>query len=361
MGKRLPLLLAIAAAGGQICAGDEISAGAKAYLDAALKVMQENFVYRDRIDWEQLKRETLSQAGEAQVAVETYPAIRFALSKLGDRHSYLQLTPELTRKETSLGVKAIALPTAPEKDKGKPVNPFPSPFRSRRVPEGAMVVPAASPIAQMVIPQFSGPDLGAFATKIQVVVRDLEAKHPCGWIVDLRGNGGGNMWPMLAGIGPILGEGEPGGFLHGGVRNKWFYENGMSGERNADRPFYAQTKGEAVRLSHAPPVAVLIDRDTGSSGEGIAVAFRGRPDTRFFGETTYGVATSTFPFSLGDGAQIYLVTAVMVDRNGNEYPFGIDPDQEILSDFSISTHDPVILAASEWLSGKKACSSTKNY
>jgi C-terminal processing protease CtpA/Prc len=35
---------------------------------------------------------------------------------------------------------------------------------------------------------------------------------------------------------------------------------------------------------------VLIDRDTGSSGEGIAIAFQGRPDTRFCGELTYGAA-----------------------------------------------------------------------
>lgn len=134
----------------------------------------------------------------------------------------------------------------------------------------------------------------------------------------------------------------------------------MAGERKSDRPYYAKANGAAVRVGGMPPVAVLIDRDTGSSGEGIAVAFRGRPDTRFFGETTYGVATSTFPFALGDGAQIYLVTAVMVDRNGKEYPFGIEPDQEILSDFSISSHDPAIRGASEWLSGQKACKAVNN-
>ena len=27
------------------------------------------------------------------------------------------------------------------------------------------------------------------------------------WIVDLRGNYGGNIWPMIAGVGPVLGEG----------------------------------------------------------------------------------------------------------------------------------------------------------
>jgi len=225
-----------------------------------------------------------------------------------------------------------------------------------------MVALAASPIAQIVIPMFSGPDLGGFATKIQNVVADLASKKPCGWIVDLRGNGGGNIWPMMAGVGPILGEGEPGGVLHaGGARDKWFYENGRAGMRgDAEHPYYAKTTGAPVRLNGSPPVAVLIDRETGSSGEGIAVAFRGRSDTRFFGEATYGVATSTFPYALSDGAQLFLVTGVMVDRKGNEYPFGIKPDQEILSDVSISTSDPVIGAASEWLSGYRACKALRN-
>ena len=110
-----------------------------------------------------------------------------------------------------------------------------------------------------------------------------------------------------------------------------------------------------VHLTGMPPVAVLIDRDTGSSGEGIAIAFRSRPYTRFFGESTYGAATSTFPYTLSDGAQIFLVTGVMLDGKGNEYPDGVAPDQEILSGATISTSDPVIRTASEWLSGLKAC------
>jgi C-terminal processing protease CtpA/Prc len=76
-----------------------------------------------------------------------------------------------------------------------------------------MVAAAASPIAQLVIPLFSSPDkneVDAYATKVQSVIADLVSKKPCGWIVDLRGNGGGNIWAMLAGVGPILGEGELG-------------------------------------------------------------------------------------------------------------------------------------------------------
>jgi hypothetical protein len=338
----------------------EISSEAKAYLNSALDVMQEHFLHKDKIDWPLLRRETITQAGSAETASDTYPAIRFALASVGDNHSYLQLTPELTRLEASRLPKLAdpaAMPKAPAR---KQSFPFPSPFRARRVPEGAMVAGSQAPLAQVVVPMFASPertDQDAFATKIQQVIAELETNHPCGWIVDLRGNGGGNIWAMMAGIGPLLGEGEPGALLDdGGSKNKWFYEGGRSGLRGDTKdPYYVKTPGTAVRLKSAPPVAVLIDRETGSSGEGIAIAFRGRPQTRFFGEPTFGAATSTFPFKLSDGAQIYLVTGVMLDRNGNEYRDGVVPDEEILSEATITTNDPVIRRASEWLSGNQAC------
>jgi hypothetical protein len=45
----------------------------------------------------------------------------------------------------------------------------------------------------------------------------------------------------------------------------------------------------------------------------------------------------------------------MTDRKGNEYPAGVTPDEEILSAATVSTNDPVILAASKWLSRMPAC------
>jgi len=332
-------------------ADDSISPAAAAYLDAALKVMQENSFHKDKIDWPQIRRQTLSQAAGAQTPVDTYPAIRFALAKLGDHHSYLQLTQELAREE-ALRQPKLADPSAmPKPPARKQTFPFPSPFRTRRVPEGAMVMTSPRPVAQVVVPSFASDDRkdqDGFAAKIQDVIAGLSSRNPCGWIVDLRGNGGGNIWAMLAGVGPILGEGEWGG--------KRYYENGRAGVRDdPQNPYYVKTSGTPVRLEGSPPAAVLIDRDTGSSAEGIAIAFRTRSDTRFFGELTYGAATGTFPYNLSDGARIYLVVGAMVDRNGREYPDGIAPDEEILSEATISTNDPVLRAASEWVSGQKAC------
>jgi hypothetical protein len=339
---------------------DWTSPEATRYIDSALKVMQEHFLHADRIDWPSLKQETLAQAAGAQTVVDTYPAIRFALAKLGDHHSYLQLTQELSREEASRRPK-LANPSAmPAPPARKPTFPFPSPFRTRRVPEGAIVAGSTCPIAQIVIPLFGGQerkDIDDYATNVQKVIAELLPKSPRAWIVDLRGNGGGNLWAMLAGVGPILGEGETGASLQADrTKGIGYYEDGKAGWRNdAKDPFYARTTAAPIHLAVMPPVAVLIDRETGSSGEGVAIAFRGRPDTRFFGESTYGAATSTFPYVLSDGAQLFLVTGVMLDKKGNEYPDGVIPDREVLSEATISTNDPVIHAAAQWLSGQKAC------
>jgi hypothetical protein len=149
---------------------NRISPEAVAYIDAAVAVMQQHYLHKNQIDWPKLKQETLDQAAAAQTAVDTYPAIRFALASLRDHHSYLQLTPDLIAEENSRRPK-LANPSAmPQTSARKTTFPFPSPFRTRRVPEGAMVSGSLTPIAQIVVPQFSSQErkeIDDFATKVQ--------------------------------------------------------------------------------------------------------------------------------------------------------------------------------------------------
>jgi C-terminal processing protease CtpA/Prc len=105
-------------------------------------------------------------------------------------------------------------------------------------------------------------------------------------------------------------------------------------------------------MSGTPNVAVLIDRSTGSSGDAIAVAFRGRPNTRFFGEHTQRDSTANQTFTLSDGASLWLTVSVQADRTGRQYLDGLAPDEV----FPATTHvtqpanDPVLQAALDWLS-----------
>ncbi|WP_374191873.1 hypothetical protein [Spirosoma foliorum] len=55
------------------------------------------------------------------------------------------------------------------------------------------------------MPDFSGTGSAetSFTQAIQDQIKADDSDSIGGWLVDLRGNTGGNMWSMLAGIGPI--------------------------------------------------------------------------------------------------------------------------------------------------------------
>jgi carboxyl-terminal processing protease len=72
--------------------------------------------------------------------------------------------------------------------------------------------------------EFSGTEAEgqAFSKEIQEQIKSQDNANIVGWIVDLRNNHGGNMWPILAGIGPVLGEGVSGYFIDSdGVETGW--------------------------------------------------------------------------------------------------------------------------------------------
>jgi C-terminal processing protease CtpA/Prc len=132
-------------------------------------------------------------------------------------------------------------------------------------------------------------------------------KGTCGWILDLRGHGGGDMWPGMMGLAALLGPGPHGAFVNAKGREPW-------PSLPAPSPIDA-------------PVAVLIGPRTGSSGEMIAIGFEGRPATRFFGASTAGLTTANRPYVLSDGAVLTVTTSKVEDRTGRRYDGPIPPDE----------------------------------
>ena len=308
--------------------------------------MEAGSLRRNQVDWPRLRKEALARAANAEIAVDTYDAIRFALASLEDHHSSFHPTPALAKLESERRPKPAAPETAPPA----------SAFVGRYEPEGRLVTSAGKSFAFVVVTKCfpeNERQFVAFETKLQGVVADLDRRHPAGWIVDLRGNVGGNMWPMLAGIGPLLGEGDHlGEFFTLDSHSTWSYRDGVAAEfENGKRNAYPPVAGAPYRLAGTPKVAVLIDRRTGSSGEAIAIAFRERPQTRFFGEHTEGVSTANDVIKLSDGAEIWLTIGVDADRTGKPYLDGLDPDEAVPSgDPNLSDdQDRVVQAALRWL------------
>jgi hypothetical protein len=332
----------------QSTVGDPTKSDPIAYLNRALDEMQARSLRRDQIDWPRLRKEALARAARAEITVDTYDAIRFALASLDDHHSSFHLPPALEHLEASR--KAVRKPEpAPQSQQS-------GPFTGRYGPEGRLARFGGKSFAIIVVTKCfpeNDQQFIAFETKLQRAVADLDRSHPTGWVVDLRGNVGGNMWPMLAGVGPLLGESDHlGEFFTLDSHSTWKYRDGVAAEiEDGKESPYPAVAGTPYKLTGTPNVAVLVDRGTGSSGEAIAIAFRGRPKTRFFGEHTEGVSTENTVIKLSDGASMWLTIGVAADRTGRQYLEGLDPDEEIHLGNQVppDDQDPVLQGALRWL------------
>jgi hypothetical protein len=275
------------------------------YLDDALTLLEHNSINTGRIDWRALRAGVARQAGGADTPAGVYSALRYAIYELGDRHSYL-LAPHAQ----------AALDLAPVSN-----------ARTGR----ARVAPLAERVdgtyGYLAVPGFAGGAPQAqvqFAEELQASIRNVDMPATCGWILDLRFNSGGNLWPMLAGVGPLLGDGEAGASVYpDGQRKSFWYRDGQAGFGD-----YAQLRvREPYRLAGPPPVAVLLGPGTASSAEVLAVAFRGRAHARSFGAPTAGLSAGNRTFVLADGASLVLTVAATADRTGRVYADAIEPEQ----------------------------------
>ena len=308
-----------------------ISPTASAYLEQALDIMQNNSLHRHSIDWEVLRTNAFNMAEYAQTPADTYAVIRYALYQLGDHHSVFA-TPERFAQV----------------QQGTASN-FP-------LPRGKLLLGKLGFVAIEGFNSNIPEEEAKYATTIHQLIRELDAQNPCGWIVDLRENTGGNTWPMLAGIGPILGEGKAGAAVDAdGYQVDWSYNNGRALLGDV---VMVQVNGPAYQLKAAfPPVAVLTGVNTVSAGEAIVVSFRGRPHTRSFGLNTTGLSTGNAPFRLSDGAVIFLTVAVDADRTGQVYGDEIYPDELVddVREFTFLMDEVIPQPAIDWLMSQPAC------
>jgi C-terminal processing protease CtpA/Prc len=177
----------------------------------------------------------------------------------------------------------------------------------------------------------------------------LENLGACGWIIDLRGNTGGNVWPMLDAIGPLVDSRTPLTFdVPGQGRFQVLYEKGVAYQAGGAPP-YVQARPEPLRRLQAP-VALLTDEMTASSGEALVVAFKGRSRLRTFGQQTAGYVTVNNTADLPDGSLLLVTVGWNLDRNGRRYEGALQPDQALPPGTDAQP------AAVEWLQRQPGCS-----
>lgn len=309
------------------------SSAARRYVDYVLDLIDAHSIHRASVDWPTFRAAVLEQARGAVTPSDAYLAARYAIGALGDVHGYLR-PPD----------RAEALGRAPVSNARTGRPPIP--------PEGRLLTDG---IGYVTVPGFAGGthvQQVEFAEALQSLIHalDEEAGGACGWVVDLRRNSGGNLWPMLLGLGPLLGDGDA---LHAtyrdGRRESVWYRGGKAGLGDYAR---LRVRGDAYLPRDADArVALLIGDDTASAGEVLAMAFRGVDGTRSFGTPTAGVNTGTRTFVLPDGAELVLAVVTMSDRTGRAYRGPIEPDVPAPSaprDVPLP-EQPDVRAALDWL------------
>jgi len=183
----------------------------------------------------------------------------------------------------------------------------------------------------------------AWATSLHDGIAALAARHPRAWIIDLRDHEGDSPWPSLAALGTLLDGPAVGAFISRQGRQEWIVERGAA--RIAGGPALVDVQAPP-EPGFRGPVAVLLGPGTRDAGEDVAVALRGRANTRFFGQPTAG-----FPLQgvqahrLADGSTLGVLETRAADRTGVVHREPLEPDALLREDAVAPVPQPVL----EWL------------
>jgi carboxyl-terminal processing protease len=203
-------------------------------------------------------------------------------------------------------------------------------------------------IARLVVPECSAPSQEhsrSYYHQLRELIRSAEDSDVRGYIIDVRGNGGGNMFPMYGGLLPLLGSGKLSAFLtppesssgNPGDFSTWKRLCAKSNlELFADANQLTELQAE-LRQSNSElpiirkPVALWQNEGTGSSGEQVLILFSGRDQTRRFGSPSSGLTTANIPLRLSKKPEfpIVIANAVTADRNNERYWGIVAPEETI--------------------------------
>ncbi|MBW8848499.1 MAG: S41 family peptidase [Burkholderiales bacterium] len=283
-------------------------------LDTTLREVKARAKRASQVDWTFATAQALAEVIDGSTRRDALAGVQLILKSLGDGHSWATVLDDQGRLTAN----------------GQQV-----PYRA---PQSRLqALDDRHRVGWLTIPLLAatgGLEARTYADTIRAGLAQAVDAGACGVVVDLSGHPGGNMWPGLEGLGPLFGSDAVVGAFKPG--SPWRIEK--TGDDRIWRDEVAQM-----------PVAVLVGPGTMSSGEALAVAFSGRPQTEFFGRKTRGLATSNQMVPLGDGLVAFVMTSEMADRHGRTFPNGIAPSTEDES------NEEAGVRAQDWLRTQAGC------
>lgn len=289
---------------------------------SASSYIRENALYAHRIDWNSVETHLSIESYSGASVTDAHLYIGEIVKQLGDFHSHI-VTNEMQ------GARYSSCPSYPSA----------STHTTRHGVVGYIGVPGFVETSEL-------PE-ARYIEAIRQGIAEVNESQLIGWIVDLRENGGGNMWPMLSALAGLL-EGPPVGCFIDREKHKYYWSVADGCARLDNQIVSESAYLHDVKLQCHLPLACLTSSKTCSSGEAVVVALKGRKHSRQFGTPTCGLSTANEGYPLPCGSMLWLTTAVFADRSGIQYGSKIQPD--VLLDDDIANLD-MFERAAEWMNG----------
>ena len=291
------------------------------FYDELFSVLQKGFLHKNSVNWKSVETETkhnLTQYGNFKKSLNE---IKPLFDKIGANHCGIYFQ---NNKYAGTG-KVI------------PKDAYSDQFRTKYATKPAFEARMLNnQYAYILMPAMTFMDISAknisqIAQPMYDQIAFLKTQHhPQGWILDLRFNTGGHSTPMLLALYDLLGNHEIWGTLdlNKKQRNLVKLKDGKYLDGSKSSPSI-KSNGELIDQAK---VAVITGIITASAGEVTALAFKGRPNTTFIGEKTYGATTSNTQVDLPFGITMALTIGYDSDRNGVFH-------EQIVPDITVSKQD----------------------
>lgn len=309
-------------------------------LDGLISHAEEASLYRNKVNWDTLKPKIHKLAKDAQTVNDLTPALKYLLKSLEDEHGRVfynnQIIANYYSNELKEHQKSFESEIYNKIQMGQTYE-----FHSEML---------ENKIGYIRIVGLPMGDNEKMASEIQSQVCKLINSGVQNWIVDLRYNGGGNMNPMVEGIALLIGNGIVGGSegLTKTENSIWKIE-----DNNFYNDDYSIELQDNCEQKNNPKIAILTSLYTASSGEAIAIIFKGKERTRFFGQKTLGMITVTDWEIINDSTTMTISVSYYKDRDGNIYDDFVDVDEEIpFVQEPLSNKDNCVHSAINWINEK---------
>lgn len=319
---------------GQMCAP------CRQYLDEVMERVRREFLFADRIQLKELESALTLAATGAQDIRELDGPMKELARQLGAATAAAGLPPHgsyLTKAEFALNASAVPPSPALQLHELKADAPL---FETRLLDKR---------VGYIRLRTFLQIDFTAGETYARALRNAIVSLHREGanrWILDLREHAGGTLFPAIAALRPLLGNGGVGYFVDasGKQHSPWLWgvpglPREMSGAYFTDQDPAFDGEKEAT--------AILLGPVTASSGEMVAIAFHGRSNTRSFGTPTAGYTTAVSGSTDRYGNFFGIASGYATDRNGQRIFPKVVPD--VLLAGQPELPDPALSAAISWL------------